>query len=44
MKAKATNVRVDITFSFYFVASRGYIDVLCDLLVYHCNHIFMKIF
>lgn len=43
LKAKATNVRVDITFSFYFVASRGYCDILSDLQVYHCKRIFMKI-
>lgn len=43
LKAKETNVRVDVTFSFYFVASRGYCDILSDLLVYHCKRIFMKI-
>lgn len=43
LKAKATNVRVDVAFSFYFVASRGYCDILSDLPVYHCKRIFMKI-
>ena len=43
LKAKETNVRVDVTFSFYFVASRGYCDILSDLLVYHCKCIFIKI-
>lgn len=43
LKAKATDVRLDVTFCFFLVAVSAYSDILSDLLVYHCKHIVMKI-